>query len=197
LAVEAGDNGYGLDDVFFWQGEDFAEIVVEADGDVASDLDVLFLVCADGDKVTVVNEDVGRLEDGVCEQAMIRAESLGDFVFVACAPLQKSHWGYTGKQPGQFGNLGHIGLAPEDGFFGVEAQSNVIYCDIKNSPGDVGGVRIAGEGVVVGDEIETIVLGLKLKLAAHSTEEIANMKPTRRLYARKNSQIDLLIKNEK
>jgi hypothetical protein len=46
--------------------------------------------------------------------------------------------------------------------------------------------------MVVGDEIKTIVLGLQLEMLAHCAEEIAYMKSPGRLYARKNSQIDLL-----
>jgi len=46
--------------------------------------------------------------------------------------------------------------------------------------------------VIVADEIKAIVLGLKLQVLAHSAEEIAYMKSARRLYARKNPQINLL-----
>ena len=74
-------------------------------------------------------------------------------------------------------------MSPEDGFFGVEAQGNVIYCDIKNAPGDVGGVRITGEGVVVGDEIEAIVLGLERKVLTHCAEVVADMELAGRLNA--------------
>jgi len=57
---------------------------------------------------------------------------------------------------------------------------------------------IAGESVVVGDEIKAIVLGLELQMLAHCTEKVTYMKPARWLYARKNPQIKLLIpKSEK
>jgi hypothetical protein len=42
---------------------------------------------------------------------------------------------------------------------------------------------VAGEGVVVGDEIKAIVLGLELQMLAHCTEKVTYMKPARWLYA--------------
>jgi hypothetical protein len=53
---------------------------------------------------------------------------------------------------------------------------------------DIGWRRIAGKGVVVGDEIKAIVLGLEFEVLPHRAEEVAYVKPTRWLYARQNSQ---------
>jgi hypothetical protein len=50
--------------------------------------------------------------------------------------------------------------------------------------GYVGWRRVAGKGVVVGDEIKTIVLSLELEVLAHCAEEIAYVKPPGRLYPR-------------
>jgi hypothetical protein len=152
---------------------------------------MLPLVRADWNQVAVENEYVGCLEDGIRKQTMIGAETLGDFIFVACAPLQEAHRRYAGKQPSQFGNLGHVGLPPEHGFLCVKSQRDVIRRKVKDVPGQVGRGGIAGKGVVVGDEVEAIVLGLKLKLLAHRPEEVAYMKPAGRLDTRKNSQINL------
>ncbi|MBA7694761.1 hypothetical protein ES703_103374 [subsurface metagenome] len=74
--------------MLFRHGKDFAVSVIESYCDVTGNLDVLFLVGAHGDKVAVVNEDVSGLEDRVCEQAVIRGQTLSDFVLVACASLQ-------------------------------------------------------------------------------------------------------------
>ena len=59
----AGPRRDGLGD-----DERLAEAVVEADGDVAGDLDVLALVVADGHLVGVVEQDVGGLQRRVGEQ---------------------------------------------------------------------------------------------------------------------------------
>ena len=61
--------------------ERVAVAAVEADGDVAGELDVLALVVADGHLVGVVEQDVGRLQRGVGEQ------SAGDELGLAFADL--------------------------------------------------------------------------------------------------------------
>ena len=48
--------------MFGRHGEDFAISAIEPDGDVASNLDVLFLVGTDGDKVAMVNQDIRGLQ---------------------------------------------------------------------------------------------------------------------------------------
>ena len=55
--------------VAFGHHERVAEAVVEADRDVAGELDVLALVVADGHLVGVVEEDVGGHQHRVVEQA--------------------------------------------------------------------------------------------------------------------------------
>ncbi len=56
---------------------------------------------------------------------------------------------------------------------------------------------VAGKSVVVGDEIEAIMLGLELEVLAHCAEEVAYMKSAGRLYAGKNPQINLLFQSKK
>ena len=58
---------------------------------------------------------------------------------------------------------------------------------------DIGRCRVAGKSVVVGDEIKAVVLGLEPQVLANCAEEIAYMKSARRLYAGKNSQINLPV----
>ena len=58
-----------------------AEVVVEADRDVACELDVLALIVADGNLVGVVEQDVGGHQHRVVEQAdryrLLAAGTLG------------------------------------------------------------------------------------------------------------------------
>jgi hypothetical protein len=53
---------------------------------------------------------------------------------------------------------------------------------------DIGRRRVAGKGVVVGDEIKAIVLGLEIEMLPHRAEEVAYVKLAGWLYARQNSQ---------
>jgi len=109
---------------------------------------------------------------------VIGTQALGDLVLVADAAVQKAHRGYAGEQPGKLSNLGDVGLTPEYGLFGVQAECEVVHCDVKAAPADLIGRGVAGQGVVVGDEVEALVLGLKRKVLAHSTEVVADMQPT-------------------
>jgi len=43
--------------------------------------------------------------------------------------------------------------------------------------------RVTGKGVIIGDEIKTIVLGLELEVLARCAEKVAYMKPAGWLYA--------------
>jgi len=88
-------------------------------------------------------------------------------------------------------------LSPEDGFFDVEAQSDIIHCDIKSMAGNLGRRWVARKRMEVGNEIKAIVLGLQLKVLTHGTEKVANMKFAGWLYARKNPHIKLLYQKVK
>jgi hypothetical protein len=46
----------------------------------------------------------------------------------------------------------------------------------------------ACKGMVVSDEIKAVMFCLELEVLAHCAEEVSNMKPSGRLYARKNPQ---------
>lgn len=50
--------------------------------------------------------------------------------------------------------------------------------------------------MIVGDEIKAIMLSLEGKVLTHSAEIVAYMKLSGRLYARKYSQVSLLISED-
>ncbi len=60
--------------------------------------------------------------------------------------------------------LADVALDEEDGFGGVEAGGEVVEGDVARVGGDLRGVGVVGgEGVEVGDEEVTLVLGVVLK----------------------------------
>jgi hypothetical protein len=67
-------------------------------------------------------------------------------------------------------------LAPEDGFPGIQAQRDVVHDNVESVGEDVVGRRIAGQGVIVGDEIKAVVLSLEGKVLTHGAEIVAHMK---------------------
>ena len=61
--------------------------------------------------------------------------------------------------------FGDLGLEEDGGFGGVEAGGQEIDGDLEGVFGDGGGVGVvAGEGVPVGYEVETFVVGIGLEL---------------------------------
>ena len=73
------------------EDEDFAEAVVEALGETASEFEMLELILADGDVDGVVEEDVGGHEDGVIKNADVDAIFAFAFVFVLGHAVQLAH----------------------------------------------------------------------------------------------------------
>ena len=76
--------------MIFRNNKDFAVGIVEFYGDIASDFDMLFLIRPTGTS-WLSNEDVGRLKNRIGKQTMVGTYTLGDFILVTGASLQKPH----------------------------------------------------------------------------------------------------------
>ena len=175
FAIEAGDLGDFFFDAGFGEAEGFAEGVVEFGGDVAGDFDVLFLVLADGDEVTVVDEDVCGHEDGVGEQAVIGGEAASGFVFVAVAVFEHGHGCQRAEDPCEFTDFGDIALAEERGFGWVEAAGEEVEGEVEDVGAEGFGVLETGERVVVGDEVEGVAFVLEGDGGLHHAEVVAEV----------------------
>ena len=79
---------------------------------VAGQLQVLALVLADRHRVGLVEQDVGRLQDRVGEQAHRRALGalLGRLVLELRHPAGLAEAGDAAQHPAELGVLGHVGL---------------------------------------------------------------------------------------
>ena len=111
--------------------KNFAVGIVESHCDVTRYLDVLLLVGTYRHQIGFVNQNIRRLQNRIRKQAVIGTYSLCDLVLKADASLQQAHRRYARKKPGQFRNFRHIGLPPEDGFFRVQTQCDIIHHHIK------------------------------------------------------------------
>ena len=129
LPVEAGDDRDLAPDHRLRHDEGLAVGLVELDRDVAGHLQVLLLVLADGHGVRVVEEDVGRHQHRIGEQAEIRGDALGDLVLVAVGALEEPHRRQAPDEPGELAHLGHVALAPEDALLRVEAAGEPVDRD--------------------------------------------------------------------
>lgn len=110
------------------EGENFAEAVVEALGETASELEMLELVFADRNVDGVVEEDVGGHEDGVVENTDVDAVLTFAFVFVLGHAVELAHAGDAVQDPAEFGMCRDAGLAVEmDVVSDFEAGGEVIF----------------------------------------------------------------------
>ena len=76
---------------------------------------------------------------------------------------------------------GTRGLQEDYGLLRIEAGGEVVDGDLQRIFGDGGSIGVVGgEGVPVGDEIETVVIGIGLEIdpVLESPEEVADVKAT-------------------
>ena len=143
----------------FGEVEDFAEGVVEAFGHVARHFDVLDLVFADGNDIGIVDEDIGGHEDWVSKQAVaFFAGSTAVFGgFPSVSAFQEPHIRHAAQDPSEFGDLWQIRLSIEYALVGIEPKSEEISRDSVRIFAHACGIVNRRHGVIIGDEIATIV----------------------------------------
>ena len=164
-----------------------AERLIHLHGKIAGDLDVLFLIFADRHEVAVIDQNVGRHQDGIGEESRGSAHAARDLVFVGMRALEQSHRRDGGQNPGELGDLRHIGLAEERGPFRIEPAGEKIE---RHAPAVFPQrLRIlqAGERVIIGDEIKRLALGLERDRRPHHAEIIPDVENAAGLNAGKNA----------
>ena len=83
---------------------------------------MLLLILADGNRVRLVDEDVGSHEHGVGEEpGADRFLAVPGLVLELRHPLQPAHGGHAGEQPGELGVLGDVRLHEQDAALRVDA----------------------------------------------------------------------------
>ena len=134
-----------------------AVAVVEAHGHLARQLEVLALVVADGHRRGVVEQDVGRHEHRVGEEADADRLLPLALVLELGHPSELAHGGRALEQPGQPRVLGNVALDEEDGALGVEADGEQVEGGVERVGPQVGGFDVAGQGVQVDHAVEGVV----------------------------------------
>ena len=159
----------------FRQLEHFAVELVYFHSQIARDFNVLLLVFPDRHHVAVVDQDIGGHQDRVTKQADGRGHAASQFVFIRMSAFQQSHGSDGGKNPGQLGHLRHIRLQKKRPALGVQPAGQKV----DGHPATVftQGLRVshAGERMIIGDEIESLALGLEADGGAHHAEIVADV----------------------
>ena len=181
LAVDA-DQGRDVADQRVGDGKHLAVEVVEAAGDLAGDFQVGRLVLADRDEVAAHDQDVGRLEDRVAEQAVRGGLELevADDVFEGGSALEPGHRDQHAEQQVQLAGLGDERLEVDRAALGVDADAEVVEDELADVLADVARVLEAGgQGVVVGDDEEAVVLVLEPDAVRQRADVVAEVELAR------------------
>ena len=158
-------------------------MVIEADGQIAGELEVLALVVAHRNLVGVIEEDVGGLEDGVGEQPGPHRLRVPALLLELGHPSELPDGGDAFEQPGQPGMLGHMTLDEEGTDVGIEADGQQSGCCHQGAVGQHCGVVVLGQGVEVDDAVEGLVVVLVVDPGTERSQVVAEMDLTARLHA--------------
>ena len=107
--------------------------MVEFDGDVTCDLEVLLLILSHRNFFRLIEENICGHQYGIRKKSMIWRQPLSYFIFIGVAPEQKPHRGDIVEYPGQFRYLRHVRLYPENSLSRIQPQSKEVHSGI-NSP---------------------------------------------------------------
>ncbi len=112
---------------------------------------------------------------------MISRNTLGNLILEGVTSFQESHGSQGGQYPGQLGDLGHIGLDPENAFFRIKPQGKKISRCLQGIGGKTLWIMNRGEGMKIDDKGIKLATIHVLDHRLHHAEIITNMKLTRGL----------------
>jgi len=163
--------------------------MIEPEGGIAGDLDVLALVVADRDLIGVVEQDVGGLQSGVGEEPAADEVLLafGRLVLELCHPRQLAKTDGALHDPAQLVVLGHMALDEHSCDFWVEAHCEEHGGQLNRSLTDDPWFVGHGERMQVDDAVERIVAMLSSDPGLQRTEVVPEVDITRRLHARQHA----------
>jgi len=163
--------------------------MVEPDRDIAGDLDVLPLVVANGHLVGVVEQNVGGLKGGVCEQAS-RDEfglSLGRLVLELCHAAQFAERHRALHDPTELAVGGDMALHENRRHIGVQTDGKKHRRKLQSIHAD--DARFFGDGqrMQVDDAVKNVGFVLSFDPVSQGTQIVAEMNLAGGLNARQNA----------
>ena len=164
--------------------------MVEFRGDVARQLNVLFLILTNRNVGCVIDQNVSRHQRGIGVEAQRGLLSvLAGLVLELGHAVQPAHAGHAVEHPGQLAVCGNLALIEQHRFCRVQAAGKVGGCKLTRGVAQIGGVlEIRSDRVLVNDAIDrfhTIILhGNK---ALQSAQVVAKLQVVGRLNAGKDA----------
>ena len=157
--VQAHDPGASLADDRLGHHERLAERVVEALGHVARELHVLLLVLAHGHRVRLVEQDVGRHEHRIVEQADGDALALGAgrLVLELRHAPELAHVGDGVQDPHELAVRRHVALHEDDRALRVDPAGQEEVDQVDGVAPELGTHLPHGDGVQVHGAVHAVV----------------------------------------
>ena len=135
--------------------------MVEATHDLARQLQVRELVATDGDLVRLVERDIGRLQHGVADQAVVDVVGLLPHLLLegrhSQQPAVRHH---HAQHQVQLGHLRHMALHVEDRPFRVDPGREQIERRFEDVLLQLGRLRQGRQRVIIDDGVNAGVLVL-------------------------------------
>ena len=164
-----------LRDIAVGDGERRAVAVVEADGEVARQLQVLFLVCADGHERRLVQKNVCRHEHGVVHEPHIDVFGMLGALVLELRHARKFARVSDGiEHPRQLAVRGHVRLHEQHALFGVDAAGDEQRHQLERISAQLRRLLPDGDGVQIGDGIDALVFVLQLCEIADGADIVAD-----------------------
>ena len=165
--------------------------MVEPDGDVAGELEVLALVVADGHPVGVVEEHVGGHEHRVVEQPDAHRLPSAGFLLELRHPLEFAERGHAVEDPGELGVLRHVALDEQGAALRVEAGGQEEHRRTARRRREVRRIVRKGHRVEVDHAVKGRVgrraVALGVDPLAHGAEVVAEVDLSGRLDSREHA----------
>ena len=144
------------------QREGVGENVVEARGDVAAKLYMLFLILAHGHKIGLIQQDIRRHQNGVGEQTG------RDVVGMLLRLLLKlrhaaelAELRIAAEHPAQLRVLRHMALDEHDILLRIETAGDILRELFECAPPQIGGHLTHGDGVHIDNAEQTLIFVLQ------------------------------------
>ncbi len=151
--------------------------MVELLGDIAGQFQVLTLVFTDRYMGCLVDQDIGGLQHGVgIETHRSALLVLAGLVLELSHTIEPAEAGDTVQQPGQFAVGAHGRLREYGRFLDIDAGGQVTGGDLAGLAEELGRFLPDGNGVQIGDHIETLgVIHLHIGEFLQRTEIVAEV----------------------
>ena len=169
------------------------EVVVEFDGDVARQLEMLLLVLADRNVRGLVDQDVG------CHQRRIGEQAERDVLAILAGLLLElrhaahpAHARHAIEDPRELGVLGHHRLVEDDLLAAIDAGGQERRGDLARLAGQQLGVLPHGDGVHVDHAVQALEVALQAREVADCAEIVAEVEIAGGLDAGKDAALEAL-----